>query len=579
MSENDLLPVYGIYTDYLEKGVNQDIAIRLWGIIPETMYSAYKQIREIKEKYSITAQLDDFKKGLKHYHRQMGILTGKVKDSIDALSNGVVEAGQQPNCLGGPSLSLNKIAYAKRLCGLGEDGFVPVFYHADYDGVQAELVNIRIPSLSSRGLLISYPIDVEYENSPIYAVPNPNEDWLKGTIEKIEGNYRGMLIGVDNRTRETIQHRMEHIITVIKTAYFSTGNLSDFAARILGTLVNVEADTGVPFVAPSRPEVRSYFQPGYEMLLAEPARSKFVEASNKIVEYIEDVGYKPQVGFRGKDYVPFFLECMTQKCHRGRMELKYIRSFGNSQSIIKGKCPKCEEQYEYSFNVESPDLSDLIDWISPRVDSRQIVVDSVYPVLAHIGGPGETSYYAEVIPAVKPLEIPFPVFLRYTRTFYNTPWGEKMAKSLKEEGYKTMINENLFNALGRWVEARNNDNAHGLAEAHRDIHISIRSSYKELLNDLELLEKDIQGIKKQLSRIRERRPLIEEMRKKQEKANKIEHYLSVAYGRFSPEKFAQEVNWSWIDLALVSGVVDLMGVYDRIYNKYTPNSSMYFVNT
>ena len=511
LSEKELPPVHEIYTDYVENNQREELATRLWGSIPATMGEVLSSLEKIREKYTISPDISGFQKALKDYHREMGFLTGKVKMAIDNLGKGVVEGGQQPNCLGGPSLSLNKMAYAKSLCELG-GGYVPVFYHADYDGVQAELINVRVPSPSSRGLLFSYPIHKDYENSPIYAVPNPSEDWLIDVIEKMESNYKGMLNGVEDRTQETVQHNMEHIVTVLKTAYYSTDNLSDFAAKILGTLVNIEEDLGIPFVAPSVTEVRPYFQDGYEYLLGEPERSRFIEASNDVVGLIEDTGYKPQIGYRGEDYVPFFFECQTQECHRSRVELKYSRDSGDSRGTLHGKCSQCNEEYEFSVDSTSPDLSDIIDWISPRVDSRQVIVDSIYPVLAHIGGPGETSYYAEVIPAIQPLDIPFPVFMRYTRTFYNTPWCEKMAGELKEKSYMTILNDELFDALGNWVEARNNDDAHKLAEAHKDIREAINVSYEELLEALDNLDKEIEEVKKKLSTSDDRGPLIEELK-------------------------------------------------------------------
>jgi uncharacterized protein YllA (UPF0747 family) len=578
MGEKELPPVHEIYTNYLEKDEKKELANKLWGTIPKNLGEAHSLLGDIRRKFNVSTLLPGFQKALKMYHQNMGFLTGKVEESIESLENGVVEGGQQPNCLGGPGLSLNKMAYAKSLCELG-GGYVPLFYHADYDGVQAELINIRVPSPSSRGLLITYPIEKEFENSPIYAVPNPEENWLMDNIERLESNYRGMTKGVDDMTQVRVLNNLEHLITIIKTAYYSTLNLSDFSAKILGTLVNIDGDLGIPFVAPSFPELRPYFIEGYELLLGEPERSEFIEASNKVVELIEGAGYKPQIGYRGEDYVPFFYECRNPECHRARVEMKYIRTSGSNNATIKGKCTQCSQEYEHSIKASSPDLSDLIDWVSPRVDSRQVIVDSIYPVLAHVGGPGETSYYAEVIPAVKQRDIPFPVFLRYTRTFYNTPWGEKMARSLKDQSYRTILNDELFISLGKWVDARNNEEARKLAEAHRDIREAIMSSYIELLESLNKIESEVDNIKKKLSRVEDRKPLISELREKQKKANEIEHYLSVAYGRFSPEKFAQEVSWAWIDLALVSGVRDVLGVYCRIYNEDTPNSSMFFVNT
>jgi cell fate (sporulation/competence/biofilm development) regulator YmcA (YheA/YmcA/DUF963 family) len=154
-----------------------------------------------------------------------------------------------------------------------------------------------------------------------------------------------------------------------------------------------------------------------------------------------------------------------------------------------------------------------------------------------------------------------------------------MADDLKTQGYRTILNEELFDSLGKWVEARNNNDSSKLSESHKEIREAILSSYNTLLESLRRLENDIDEIKKKLSTVKDRKPLIDELREKQKEANEIEHYLSVAYGRFSPEKFAQEVSWAWIDLALVSGVRDLLGVYYRIYNEHTPNSSMFFVNT
>ena len=65
---------------------------------------------------------------------------------------------------------------------------------------------------------------------------------------------------------------------------------------------------------------------------------------------------------------------------------------------------------------------------------------------------------------------------------------------------------------------------------------------------------------------------------KQKILREITLYLSWVYGRYNPDKFGQEVNWNWLDLAINTGLKDLMGVYDRLYNAHTPNSSMFFIN-
>jgi hypothetical protein len=99
------------------------------------------------------------------------------------------------------------------------------------------------------------------------------------------------------------------------------------------------------------------------------------------------------------------------------------------------------------------------------------------------------------------------------------------------------------------------------------------------VGEAEKLQTGIDSIKGRLGAAEDRGPLIKEMRDKQTRLGVLELYLSWAYGRFSPEKIGQEVNWHWLDLATVTGVGDLMGVYRRVYNRWTPNSSVYFANT
>jgi len=575
---SDTLPqAHLIYSGYVKDGSMAELAKTLWGVIPATMGEAASLLKEIREKYGSTPDdFEGFRKAVRGYQRELGILTGRVGERIDSMDAGVVEAGQQPMCLAGSSLILNKIAFAHTLCALG-GGYVPVFYNADYDGVQPELLNIRLPSPSARGLLVTYPAGPEYEGSPIHMLPNPPEEWLTQTVEKIKGNYKGIMKRVKPETQDRVMRNLDHVLTVIRGAYYSTDNVSDWAAKIIGTIVNLEAGLGVPIVSPSKPEIRPFFLRGYETLLSEPNRTGFIEASNEAAELVEAYGFRPQIGRRRRDYVPFFLECSSPGCNRARIEPRYVD--GGGTASVKGVCPRCETVYEYSFNSSSPDLSDAIDWISPRVDSRQVIVDSVVPVLAHIGGPGETSYYAEVIPAAQRLGQPFPLYLRYTRAYYNTPWNEAYGEKVGAAGYPTILRDTLFDALGMWVKARNDGDSETVKRSHEAIEASIEETYSALTAEAETLQGEVDSIKGRLGRAEDRGPLIKKLRQKQDALSMVEHYLSWAYGRFSPERRGQEVSWAWIDLALVAGVTDVAGVYLRQYSEHTPNSSMYFMNT
>jgi uncharacterized protein YllA (UPF0747 family) len=506
----------------------------------------------------------------------LGVLTSKTVENLDNLRNGVIESGQQPMPIGGTSLIFNKIACSKSISELGSEGFTPLFFVADYDGVHHELLNMRTPNSSATGLLLSYPAPHQYSSSAIRYLPNPSEKWMKESLEKITAGYKGLMKGVDPSIQEKVLMNINHINTIIKSAYHSTNNVSDWSTKVQASLINIEADLGVPFLVFSEPSIRQCFQKGFELLTAEPNRSRFIQASNETVNRIEEEGYRPQIGYRDNEYVPFFFECMTSECNHNRVELKYTKE--KKRAEIRGKCTRCEEEYSFSINPSKPDLSDIIDWISPRVDSRQIIVDSVLPVLAHIGGPGETSYYAEVIPSVERLGIPFPIFLRYTRTFYNTPWNDKSAKELKSLDLPTLTEKRLFSSISLWVEGRNNQDPETIREAHHEIHQAIMNPYDDLLEEKKHLDKSVEDIKKTLRTPENRNEKIKEMKKIQHRLQKINNYLSTAFGRFAPERFGQEVSWAWVDMAAISGVEDFMGVFLRQYNENTPNSSTFYVN-
>jgi hypothetical protein len=139
------------------------------------------------------------------------------------------------------------------------------------------------------------------------------------------------------------------------------------------------------------------------------------------------------------------------------------------------------------------------------------------------------------------------------------------------------MRKELFNSLSQWVESKKKDSV-DIQNAHNAIKTYIDSTFSILESDEKRLSSEIELIKTKLSDQSTRLQLLSTMKTAQSDLGLIDGYLSSAFGRFSPEKTGQEVSWLWIDIALVSGVKDLMNTYMRIYNSYTPNSSVFFVN-
>jgi uncharacterized protein YllA (UPF0747 family) len=364
--------------------------------------------------------------------------------------------------------------------------------------------------------------------------------------------------------------------TIIKLAYFSTDNVSEFSTKIIGTITNLQSDLALPIYWFSMPDSRRLFQNGYEFLLTEQNRTKFIDATNQAIETITSLGYKPQIGSRQKNYIPFYLEC--PECRKARIELKHS-PITTQTAKMEGTCPKCNIAHEYSYNPSKPDLSNLVTQITPRVDSRQIIVDSVLPILTHIVGPSETSYFAEVIPAAKALKLPFPIVMRYSRLFYNTPWIEHASQDMAKKNITATTSEALYHALSKWVNAKKAGDTQTVSLAHKEIQLALATSNRNLQEQLDNIESKTRELKETIRNLEDKTPTIKMINENQQKSRQIALYLSWAYGRYNPDKYGQEVNWSWLDLATVTGVDDIMGVYERMYNDDTPNAAMFYVNT
>jgi hypothetical protein len=151
-------------------------------------------------------------------------------------------------------------------------------------------------------------------------------------------------------------------------------------------------------------------------------------------------------------------------------------------------------------------------------------------------------------------------------------------RPIKAKGYTTLSRRELFDALAGWVEAKKANNVEGIVYAHAGIRKAIDETYTSLSKAKVDVESEIDAIKRRLGEPSTRAALMQEMKAKQAIAQELDCYLSYAFGHFAPEKYGQEVSWSWIDLALASGVGENVEIYERLYGGWTPNSTVFYVN-
>lgn len=566
------LGIVEAYQDFIWKGGSTELAEKLYGTPVLTMAGFTERAPSIASAYRKTGwhtgeRMEKLRTALVDVNHQLDCLTPKVKSAIENTPEGVVEASHQSVVMGGPCYILNKAASARKMATLGHEKGVdlsPIFFVADYDIVQPELTNTRTPAAGQGGNLVSLPVQEGYEYSPVHAIPLPEHEWYSQVEQGVRAGYRPLFKTLSGNAHTLFEERLEHCLAVVRSAYVRSQTLGDWAETILARLFNIEQNLGIPLVLASNARIRHLMATGMEFLITPRNRTRFLEAHEAATDLITRSGFKPGMGSRGADYVPFYHECQNSSCHSSRTELHYAER--GSRILLAGQCPSCHEKTSIECHANAPDLSDVAEHLSPRVDSRQLIMDFVLPIIVHVGGIGEAAYYAQVIPVAKAMDVPFPLFIKYPRAYFNTPWNEQLADTLKTRGLTVLHSPKLFSMIGKLARLR--------SKRRFDEMNSTLSELAELITvTRETLNRELAGIRDTISH-----QSGENAGELLATRNELERYLSWVFGEFAEEKAGQESAWSWIEWAINSGFPDLFGPYERAYSEEMKNGATFFVN-
>ncbi len=561
-----------VYDAFIWDGNMAALAERLYDTPPVSLGLAAERAREVITRYRTEgwhtgARLSGLKRALRRTNRALSALTPRVLKNIEGIGLGAVEAAHQTVAMGGPCFVLNKAVCASVIACMARETdqpLVPFFFAADYDTVQSELVNTRTPLMGSGGNLISVPVPTEYSFSPVRVLPLPDYEWYRGVEDGIRTGYRALFHGMQGTERTVFEERLEHALSIVRHAFVNSSTLGEWSLRIWARLFNVEGDLGIPILTASDPDMREMMASGMAYLLQRDNRIRFLEGHSAATDMVIDAGMSPGIGRRRPDYVPFFYECQEPGCHCARTELSYRGS--DSMAVLEGSCPSCGGRVTIEVSARDPDLSDVAQYISPRVDSRQFAIDMVLPVSVHVGGPGETAYYAQVIPAARSMGVPFPVFVKYPRVYFNTPWNEALARTLAGRGTRVLHSPDLFRLVGAATKARKTGRWDEMNTALADTR-SLLLDVHRALNDM--LADTVREVRAKKAH---RDPDLTSLRLG------IERYLSWTFGQFASGKLGQESSWCWVEWAINASLRDLFGPYMRAYVPQLKNGALLFVN-
>ena len=542
-SPSNMERIGDLYEAYVNEQANFPDSVYFYNKIPKTFGDAVEYVTSMPEIKIGDKKISKLKQILTNYHENLGILTPKTKDNISKLQDGVVLAGQQATIFGGTGIVGNKISAIVNVSEISKEKgkfLVPVFLINTHDSIQPEITTIHLPNYqSSISKAIHLPDAID--GVIAHTITSNNYVWLEESLSVIRNIFSEFKSTINKDKLKLFLEKTEHILTFIRETYRSSSNLGEWMTLIWGIQANIINDWGVVFFPTSHPEIRKMTSEGYIPFLQ--SRSKYINEFNNATEKIEELGFKPTTAKKKADYSPFFYECPND-----HYRIKLSCSENNGVLHFHGKCPIDDVDYSFSVNKDNIDLSDHVKNLYPRLDTNQALLQTIIPIYIRISGPGEINYNAQVIPAVQKLGFKFPLYVKYTRMVYNTPWIENFSKDPSLESFSILTPE-FFGILG------------SLAKARRKGEISELKEYSKNLGDY----------------INSRRLAIKKVKNKP--TDLIERFKSWQFGMYDDRHQWQEISWPWFVMAVVTGLNDSITSYRRYYSADTPVGGIGFINS
>jgi bacillithiol biosynthesis cysteine-adding enzyme BshC len=290
---------------------------------------------------------------------------GRIRDGRAVA----VVTGQQVGLFGGPLYTLYKaltaIAVARQVESQHRIPCLPIFWMDSEDTDFAEIDHISMPDHQDEVRVLRYDPDESF------GTDLPATHTLTSRI----GEAFDMLKQAAGAGRLE-----ERPFALLQECYRPGASLVSAFARLLTSLLG-ERDLIV--VDPSDPRLKTLARPLFlQEIRTAPASARLVQAAE---EKLRGLGYPPQIRLRGEGPNLFSLRA-------GRRPLQKEREW-NDRTELERIVAATPERF------------------SPNVVLRPIMESFLFPTLAHVGGPHEIAYYAQLRGVFDHAGIPMPVLL------------------------------------------------------------------------------------------------------------------------------------------------------------------------
>lgn len=309
-------------------------------------------------------------------------------DITHALEKGrycCVVTGQQPGLLGGPLYTIYKALTAIKLAQWVQETLhcvcIPVFWMVSEDHDIAESTFLSIISNDWELQQIKNEIPASYQKQMLSALPCKSI-YISSLIERAKSILLSTLY--KNDIMNAFFKPYESNITMVQAfARFFSELLKNFPILLLD---------------PADEEIKKAAAPLFFRLTDEYEASyaKLTESINSLTAK----GYKAQV-----------------KINFGQLPFFFINENNRYPLFLGDNITIKETNQMFPKNHFLKLIKDSPQKISPNVISRPLVQDYILPTIAYVGGAAEISYFAQIAPLYKYLNVSLPIiFPRHSAT-------------------------------------------------------------------------------------------------------------------------------------------------------------------
>lgn len=370
----DLPSHQNLFLDYLYEFENTE---RFYNInFRDTdKYSDVFEIIASQERY----HLSELKRIIKEQYgdKQLSKQTQRNIELLDEPNTIAIVTGQQLGIFGGPLYTFYKIVTAIKLCShLKEEfidyKFVPVFWMEGDDHDFDEVRSIKIIDNSNLLKNISYEDGLDEETN-------------RGSVANIKLNNN--IYDLFNELSESLRDTefKKELVDLLKK-FYQPGRT--FQAAFADLLFEFFDDAGLIIFNPSDPKVKKLLKPIFKKEIEDfrEHSEDVVKTSAELEEY-----YHAQVKIKP---INIFLQ---------EDESRYLIEPVDEEFRLKGKRKKFSKDELLRILKEEPER------FSPNVILRPICQDFLFPTGLYVAGPGEISYFAQVIPMYKEFNLQHPI--------------------------------------------------------------------------------------------------------------------------------------------------------------------------